>query len=73
MFPSDVRASGTGVVIGVGRGGAALGPVVAGLLFPAGFDLLVVSVVMGAGAAVAALAIFMLGPVLKQHGVPASV
>ena len=73
VFPSDVRASGTGVVIGVGRGGAALGPVVAGLLFTAGFDLLVVSVVMGAGAAVAALAIFMLGPVLKQHGVPASV
>ena len=73
VFPSDVRASGTGVVIGVGRGGAALGPVVAGLLFTAGFDLLVVSVVMGAGAAVAALAIFMLSPVLKQHGVPASV
>ena len=72
-FPSDMRASGTGVVIGVGRGGAALGPVVAGLLFAAGFGLLVVSAVMGAGAVLAALAIFMLGPVLKQHGVPASV
>lgn len=66
-FPSDIRASGTGVVIGVGRGGAALGPVIAGFLFNAGFDLLVVSVVMGAGAVVAALALIMLGPVLKKH------
>lgn len=66
-FPSDIRASGTGVVIGVGRGGAALGPVIAGFLFTAGFDLLVVSIVMGAGAVVAALALAMLGPVLKKH------
>ena len=72
-FPSDVRASGTGVVIGVGRGGAALGPVVAGLLFASGFNLLMVSAVMGAGALIAALAIFMLGPVLTLHGAPASV
>ena len=72
-FPSDVRAGGTGVVIGVGRGGAALGPVVAGLLFAYGFDLLAVSAVMGAGAVIAALAIFMLGPVLTQHGVPVRV
>jgi benzoate transport len=72
-FPSDMRGSGTGVVIGVGRGGAALGPVVAGFLFAFGFDLLVVSAVMGAGAVIAAVAIFMLGPALKQQGIPASV
>ncbi|TXS90334.1 MFS transporter [Parahaliea maris] len=66
-FPSDIRASGTGIVIGIGRGGAALGPVIAGFLFNAGFDLLVVSIVMGAGALVAALALFMLGPVMKRH------
>jgi benzoate transport len=72
-FPSDMRGSGTGVVIGVGRGGAALGPVVAGFLFAFGFDLLVVSAVMGAGAVIAAIAIFMLGPALKQQRIPASV
>lgn len=66
-FPSDIRASGTGVVIGIGRGGAALGPVIAGFLFNAGFDLLVVSIAMGAGAVVAALALAMLGPVLRKH------
>ncbi len=72
-FPSELRASGTGIVIGIGRGGAALGPVIAGFLFAAGFDLLVVSIFMGAGALVAALALFMLGPVLKQHGLPANI
>ena len=66
-FPAEVRASGTGVVIGFGRGGAALGPVVAGFLFVAGFDLLVVSIVMGAGAVVAALAVWALGPVLRRR------
>ena len=32
-FPTQLRASGTGLVIGFGRGGAALGPVCAGILF----------------------------------------
>ena len=72
-FPADVRASGTGVVIGVGRGGAAMGPVIAGLLFVTGMDLLVVSIVMGAGAAIAAGAIFSLRPVLQRHDIPASI
>lgn len=66
-FPADVRASATGMVIGCGRGGAALGPIVAGYLFTAGFDLLLVSIVMGLGAVVAAMALFALGPVLRRQ------
>ncbi|MDC8831877.1 MFS transporter [Alteromonas gilva] len=66
-FPAEVRASGTGVVIGIGRGGAALGPIVAGYLFQAGHGLFDVSVVMGLGAVVAAVAIYLLGPVLRKH------
>ena len=42
-FPTAIRAGGTGFVIGVGRGGAALGPVVGGLLFQAGLGLPVVA------------------------------
>jgi benzoate transport len=38
-FPTSVRAGGTGVVIGIGRGGAALGPIIAGLLFSWNFGL----------------------------------
>jgi benzoate transport len=64
-FPAQVRASGTGLVIGIGRGGATLGPVLAGFLFNAGYNLQVVSLVMGAGAVVAALAVQGLGVVLK--------
>ncbi|WOX07023.1 MFS transporter [Microbulbifer pacificus] len=68
-FPADIRASGTGVVIGLGRGGAALGPVIAGFLFNADFDLPTVSIVMGTGALVAALALLILKPTTKQNPV----
>lgn len=72
-FPAEVRASGTGVVIGVGRGGAALGPIIAGFLFVSGMSLFAVSLVMGLGAAVAALAIFCLKPVLKRHKISVNI
>jgi benzoate transport len=66
-FPAELRAGGTGVVIGTGRGGAALGPVVAGFLFTAGFGLQTVSILMASGALVAALCIACLGPVLSRY------
>ncbi|MFT3762256.1 MAG: MFS transporter [Pseudoxanthomonas sp.] len=53
-FPAALRASGIGFVIGVGRGGSALGPVLAGALFAGGSALLTVSVTMGSGALIAA-------------------
>jgi len=56
-FPTHARAGGTGFVIGIGRGGAALGPVLAGLLFEHGIGLQGVSIVMGLGSLIAALAI----------------
>jgi benzoate transport len=59
-YPAALRASGTGFVIGIGRGGSALGPVVAGALFASGSSLLVVSLAMGIGGLVAALMIFLL-------------
>jgi MFS family permease len=59
-YPAALRASGIGFAIGVGRGGAALGPMAAGALFSAGYSLLVVSTVMGAGALIAAAAVLML-------------
>lgn len=59
-FPTAIRAGGTGFVIGVGRGGAALGPVVGGFLFAAGLGLPVVAGIMACGSLVAALALLML-------------
>ncbi|GGF72534.1 MFS transporter [Alteromonas lipolytica] len=66
-FPPEVRGSGTGIVIGVGRGGAALSPVVAGILFTQGVSLQGVAVVMGAGALAAAVAVILLGRVQQLH------
>jgi MFS family permease len=59
-FPATIRASGTGFVIGVGRGGAALGPIAAGFLFVAGFTLPVVAAIMALGSLVGAGAILLM-------------
>lgn len=59
-FPTKLRASGTGFVIGVGRGGAVLGPIITGLLFAGGVGLATVASIMATGALLAALAIILL-------------
>lgn len=59
-FPTHVRASGTGFAIGVGRGGAALAPALAGALFQAGFSLQSVSILLGAGSLIGAAALLFL-------------
>ena len=55
VFPTHVRATGTGFAIGVGRGGSALAPIIAGYLFKAGFALPVVAGTMALGSLMAAL------------------
>jgi benzoate transport len=60
-FPTRLRAGGTGLVIGIGRGGAALGPVIAGLLFAAGWPLARVAPTMACGGLVGALALLLIG------------
>ena len=62
MSPSR-RASAAALrifIIGVGRGGAALAPVVAGLLFVAGASLPTVATMMGCGALVGAASLSLL-------------
>ncbi len=60
QFPTELRAGGTGFVIGVGRGGATLGPVLAGFMFSNGFGLDVVAFTMAAGSLIAFIALIML-------------
>jgi benzoate transport len=59
-FPTAVRGGGTGFVIGVGRGGAALSPILAGFLFQAGMGLPAVATIMAGGSLLGAAAIFFL-------------
>ena len=61
MYPADVSASGTGFSIGVGRGGAALSPIVAGILFVAGYELWHIALLMSVGSLIAAVAFLFLG------------
>ncbi len=61
-FPTPVRGAGTGIVIGIGRGGAALGPIIAGLLFSLNFGLPSVALAMAAGSLLAAAALLALRP-----------
>ncbi len=57
-FPTEVRAGGTGFVIGIGRGGAVMGPVLAGFLFQSSQGgLLMVSMIMAVGSLIAAAAL----------------
>jgi benzoate transport len=53
-FPTRVRASATGFIIGIGRGGSAAAPAVAGFLFAAGHGLPLVALLMGLGSLFAA-------------------
>ncbi|MBO9726411.1 MAG: MFS transporter [Novosphingobium sp.] len=59
-FPTHVRATGTGFAIGVGRGGAALSPIVAGMLFEAGLSLAMVSTLIASGSLLAAIALLFM-------------
>lgn len=59
-FPSSVLGSGAGLILGVGRGGAVLGPMVPGFLFAAGMSFADVSIVMAAGSFLGGIAIIFL-------------
>ena len=59
-FPTHVRAFGTGFAVGVGRGGSVLAPIIAGLLFSAGYTLSTVAFIMALGSLVAGGALMLL-------------
>lgn len=59
-FPTHVRATGTGFVIGVGRGGAVLSPNLAGVMMQANLGLPTVAAIMAVGSLLAAAMLIML-------------
>lgn len=58
-FPTEVRATGSGFVIGMGRAGAVISPILVGFLFQAGAGLPTVAMVMGLGSLLAGLVLAM--------------
>lgn len=71
-YPTHLRATGTGVVIGAGRGGAALAPILAGYLFGQNYSLLTVSVIMGCGSLLGAAALLFVKYENTSEAVPAA-
>jgi MFS family permease len=59
-FPTHVRATGTGFVIGIGRGGAVLSPILAGLLLQGGYNVPTVAMVMSVGSVLGAIMLLFL-------------
>lgn len=66
-YPAHLRGSGTGLVIGLGRGGAALGPILGGALFASGMERGEVTLGMAGGSALAILLIFALFRIQQQE------
>src|SRR5271170_6835819 len=60
VFPTHVRATGTGFAVGTGRAGSWLAPIIAGFLFRAGYGLDIVAIAMGIGSLMAAVALWFL-------------
>ena len=59
-YPTSVRAFGTGWSIGVGRGGAVLAPMIAGVLFEGGHPVSTVATILALGSLLAAGAVSLL-------------
>jgi benzoate transport len=60
VFPTHVRATGTGFAIGAGRGFSWLAPILAGFLFEYGFGLQGVAIFMAMGSMLAAFTVWRL-------------
>lgn len=54
VYPTSLRATGTGFSIGLGRGGAVVGPILAGYMLQGGINLSAVTLIMGGGSLMAA-------------------
>jgi cyanate permease len=59
-FPSSLLGSGSGLVLGIGRGGAVLGPMIPGFLFAAGLPLSQVALIMATGSLIAGIGLIFL-------------
>ena len=60
-YPPELRVTGTGLAIGIGRGGAVVGPLLGGFLIAAGTSIPLAIGIVGGGATLAAIMLIALG------------
>jgi MFS family permease len=70
LYGPDVRATGVGTALGVGRAGAILAPIVAGILLDAGWTTVQLYLAVAAVLLLAALAVFFIRPQRETVPVP---
>lgn len=66
-YPTHVRASGTGFSIGLGRAGAMLSPIIAGIMFESGIKIPMVAMIMALGSLLAVVALLFLSVEPGDH------
>lgn len=66
QYPSEIRATGTGMAAGIGRVGGILGPLLVGMLLARGFDYSFIFAVFCGAILVGVLAVAVLGTETKQ-------
>jgi len=71
-FPPKLLGAGTGLVLGIGRGGAILGPFVPGLLFTIGLGFKSVAIIMAIGSLLAGIVVIFLPRVKATATAPAT-
>lgn len=71
-FPPELRGAGLGIAMGLGRGGAALGPLLGGIFLSNGMNLAHVTLTLACGSLIAVFAVFALDRSLPHLATPRS-
>ncbi len=66
-FPPELRVTGTGLAIGIGRGGSIVGPLIGGFLIAGGMSIPLAIMIVGSGALIGAAILYVL-----ERGRPAA-
>lgn len=66
LYPAEIRATGVGVALGIGRGGAILAPIIAGILLDAGWTTVQLYLAVAGILLLAAVAVFFIRPQRNQ-------
>jgi len=67
VFPTHVRASGTGFCVGLGRGAGILSPIIVGFLIQSGFQLSSVTALISIGGVIGAVILLFLKMPQNEH------